>query len=450
MTKTETPQGGKEVMEVMESQGTQVKLSKNQKKKLAQEKKKKEEEEKAKMKFVEEIKVEEKKKIEMKTIGEEEKKEEIHVEEIVEVENHESSSVESAGEILTVIQDDSLAKGLSQSIAEAVTNGFQQTFEELHAQVDSIEIEISVPQSEEEKQQTETPQISFPPLSPPTSPRTNPLEDQYQSSPLDRGYRSVSPELFMKEVSVCEAPATATATGLSYLIRSSLLLLIQIISRFHEVLEFLNDECKYEFGMTNKEATGAPNYSPFIQTWLIPHFVNRNPSLKIYGLTDSDFFECSLAVSRSDDQNIPDAQPSEQIPIEEERQFMILHRDPSPSPSLSPKDVSISSLSLSDDPSLSTSEFLLLMASYELVMACLWTSLLLLSTISRGCISSLISKSLSLCWMLTITSIQWMVWLLLLPITIPLSLCKKVVFYLFPEINSKRHQGVSPSVCGTL
>jgi hypothetical protein len=379
---------------------------------------------------------------------EEEIKEELQVEEVTPTENHEFPPVEFTEEIDAILQDKSIEKDLSQYLVENPMKAVQYLVEEVQAEVDTDKIGITAPQSiEEDEQTTETPLISSLPV-PPTSPVTDSLEDQYESLTLDRGYRSVSPEKFMKEVSASEAPVT----GIRYLIRSALLLIIQIFSRFHEVLEFLNDECKYEFGLSSSESDDV--YSPFIQTWLIPHFINRNPSLKKYSMANPDFFECSLPVSRSegvDDQNISELcfQPSQEIAIEEKRTFMSLRHDPSPSPTSS-KDVSISSLSVSDDHSLSTSEFLLLMASYELVMACFWTSFLLFYSITQGCIFSLISKSLSICWMLTISSIQWMIWLILLPITIPLSLCKKMVLFLFPDINNKRHQEVSSSVCGTL
>jgi hypothetical protein len=281
-------------------------------------------------------------------------------------------------------------------------------------------------------------------------------------TPFDKGLLSVSPQKFLKQSPVRTSfesdsivpphlpPASAglgtvtvPGSGVSFM-RTTLLTAIQLLSHLHEILIFFRNELKYEFGMSSKDT--IVNYSSFIHRWLIPYFVRRNPSLQMVSNGHQSLTTSSDDDGRADNQII--TEDTQQMRAAEETH----HTTCSPISSLS-SNASSSSTELS----LSTSEFLLVKAISNLLLACLWTYLLCLFTFAHGSVSSLISKSFSLFWLMTVSMIQSMIWIFLLPITIPLSLCKKMVLYLFPDLKKNRPTGrtsqretVSHSVFGTL
>lgn len=247
--------------------------------------------------------------------------------------------------------------------------------------------------------------ISLTPL-PPLTPVFDPLNDQLPESPVDLGCKTTSPEKFFKESS---PNSEKQAPIIRSFIRRPLLFTQQALVHVLEILQFLNDDLKYEFGFPSQD---IKSYSPFLKTWIIPHFVDRNPLLR-------DYISVGWSQQNSD------------LRAQEEELF------------INRENCSATSIS-------STSEFLLLMACLNLTFACIWTGFLLTSTLMNGCLFHAISKSFSMFWKMSIWCFSFFLWILLLPITLPLSICKKIVLFLFPEINKKRQQGVSPSVCGTL
>jgi hypothetical protein len=252
-------------------------------------------------------------------------------------------------------------------------------------------------------------------------------------TPIDKGFLTVSPEKFRKQSSF--SSSETSINGVSYFIRSSLLLAHQFVTHLREILVFLDDELKYEFGIFSKESVGP--YSPFLHTWLIPHFIHRNPSLR---MMDS-------MIPNGDESVTTDGVDNQIITEFSQNNSLVDTQQTTPTTTSSP----ISSVSSAHDLSISTSEFLLLMALSDLLMACTWTYLLFLFTLSHSCLSTIITKSLSLCWFVCVTVIHSMIWLFLLPITIPLSLCKKMVLYFFPDLKKNSpQQGVPHSVFGTL